>query len=295
MRRTPFGKISPAFLMCVVALSTANAEETEHLLRYKFEPGQVIRYRASIYDDYDVSIGGADDQPHSHADSIKQYEVIRVADDGTATIELMYEWARMDIAQNGGAATWDSRTGDDPGVLFEGMSKIVGKRHLRLQVTPNGEISHVQPLLNEKQSAEDVTADFLIPLPHEPIKVGAIWKREDSVPLKVPGSPQLRQDFRIQRRYFLRSVDKGVATIDLKTKVLTPVNDPQFELQLHRRQPTGEIRIDLNRGILLSRTLTQKAQVVNFSGPSRLDFQQSQKDQFIEPQVAVESNNSSTR
>ena len=259
-----------------------------HLLRYKFQPGQVIRYEVSLHDDYEVTIGEVTEKPHSYQDSVKSYRVISVNEDGSAELELMMEWVEIDLFQNGVAADFDSRVDKKPIELFQPISKMVGKPHLRLNISPTGKVTKLVPLLNETEKPKDLAVDVLVELPEKPIKVGGIWNEDISVPISLPDS-QLKQMVRVQRRYFLRSVEGGIATITIKTKVLTPLNDPELELQLLRRQPEGWMEIDLNRGLLVRRHLTQKNQVVNFGqGASKMDFQQKHTERLMPTQVAAD-------
>lgn len=261
-------------------------EAESFLLRYKFQPGQIIRYEVSLHDDYVIKIGEVTEEPHSYQDSIKSYRVVSVNEDGSAVIELMMEWASLDLFQNGAKAKFDSDKDDEPEFIFQQIASMIGKPHLRLTMSTTGEASNLQPLLNQKDEPDKLAIDVLVPLPEKPVKVGGLWKEDISVPLNLPSSP-LKQMVKVQRRYFVRSVEEGIATITIKTKVLTPLNDPELELQLLRRQPEGTMQIDLNRGLLLSRTLTQNNQVVNFGkGASQMNFKQRHTEKLLPQQVA---------
>lgn len=257
------------------------------LLRYKFQADQVIRYEVSLHDNYVVKIGELTEEPHSHQDSIKNYRVISVNEDGSAVIELMMESAKLDLFQNGAKAKFDSQFDKKPQEIFKPIASMIGRPHLKLTISPTGEVSNLQPLLNNKNLPNQLAIDVLVQLPEEPVKVGGIWKEDIAVPLSLPGSP-LKQMVKLQRRYFVRSVENGIATITIKTKVLTPLSDPELEMQLLRRKPEGSMQIDLNRGLLLSRTLTQKNQVVNFGkGATQMDFKQMHTEKLLPARVAT--------
>lgn len=267
----------------------------EYLLRYKFREGQEIRYEVSLHDDYVVKIGDLTEEPHSYQDSVKSYRVISVAEDGSAVLELKMEWAALDLFQNGAKANFDSREDMKPEELFRPIASMIGKPHLRLTISPTGKVSNLNPLLGSQEKPGDLAVDVLVELPEKPVKVGSIWTENMDVPLNLPNSP-LKQAVKVQRRYFLRSVSDGVATITVKTKVLTPLNDPELELQLIRRQPQGSMQVDLNRGLLISRTLTQDNEVVNFgNGASHMQFKQKHTEKVIIPQIAEQPSEAATR
>ena len=58
-----------------------------------------------------------------------------------------------------------------------------------------------------------------------------------------------------------------VATIDVDTTVLTPVDEPQLEARLLERIWNGRIRFDVAAGRLVGRTTAIDRRVVGFGGP----------------------------
>ena len=66
--------------------------------------------------------------------------------------------------------------------------------------------------------------------------------------------------------YRLEKVETGVATISVKTQVLTPVDDPRVKSQLVQRISAGELRFDVDAGRLLSKQLDWDENVLGFNG-----------------------------
>ena len=58
------------------------------------------------------------------------------------------------------------------------------------------------------------------------------------------------KDVNTRMRYRLEQVKTGVATISVKTQILTPINDPSVRSQLVQRISQGEIRFDIDAGRL---------------------------------------------
>src|SRR5690606_6039881 len=69
-----------------------------------------------------------------------------------------------------------------------------------------------------------------------------------------------------RQQYTLESVETGIATISVKTQVLTPVNDPKLEAQLVQQLTNGEVRFDIEAGRVRSKQMDWDELVIGFSG-----------------------------
>ncbi len=286
-----------AFVTLFIQQTPLKGDDAEtFLLRYKFEPGQEIRYEVSLHDDYVIKIGLSTDTPHSYQDSEKSYRVVSVSEDGSAVLEVTFEWVEIDLFQNGAKAHYDSRIDKSPEAIFQPLADMIGKPRLRLTVSATGKVLDIEQLINQQQKPDKLAEDFLPELPEEPVKVGGIWKEEISVPVSFPNNPKLKQIVKLQRRYFVRSLKDGIADIVVKTKVLTPLNNPELEMQLIRRKPQGDFQINLEKGLFLSQSFSQNNRVLNFSnGPSQMDFKQRHTEKMLPVTVAKSTTNSATR
>ena len=61
-----------------------------------------------------------------------------------------------------------------------------------------------------------------------------------------------------------------MATISVKTEVVTPVNDPQIKSQLVQQLTNGEVKFDMDAGRVVSRAIDWDETVVGFSGDDSL-------------------------
>jgi hypothetical protein len=61
-------------------------------------------------------------------------------------------------------------------------------------------------------------------------------------------------------------VAAGVATIEVKTQVLSPVDDPRIRSQLVQRLQFGTIRFDVDAGRVLSKQMDTDEIVIGFQG-----------------------------
>jgi|GEM_PF-2364958 hypothetical protein len=282
--RTILSGLAGVFL--VLGTVSLQADESRLIdLRYKFVPGQLVRYDVQLNDDYRIQVGEDTDTPYSHQTSVKNYRVKAVEEDGSAILELTIESVNLEIHQNGETFRYNSQKsekeeGSDDALnqpVFLAMKALVGKPHLQLRVTPRGDVSAFVPLVPGDQVPENpaqVAFDVLLRLPEEPIAIGGTWKEDFEISLPIPES-SLRKPVKLQRHYTLKSVEGALATIELKTKVLTILDLPEEQMQLLRRRPSGTIVLDLERGLLVSKELTQDNEVSGFNtGPSHMRFQQ---------------------
>ena len=69
-----------------------------------------------------------------------------------------------------------------------------------------------------------------------------------------------------RERYELESVKHGVATIDIETQILTPIDDPKIKVQLIQKTARGKIRFDIDAGRVLGQQLDLDERVLAFSG-----------------------------
>jgi hypothetical protein len=61
-------------------------------------------------------------------------------------------------------------------------------------------------------------------------------------------------------------VETGIATIAVKTEILTPINDPKIQSQLVQRMQHGEIKFDIDAGRIRSKQMDLDETVIGFSG-----------------------------
>jgi len=281
------------FLGLVLMHSSARGEEPgKTLLRYRFQPGQVVRYDVTLNDDYKIQIGADSDEPYSHQSSIKNYTVKSVNPDGSAVLQLTIESVDLEIYQNGETFRYDSRADTTPQEqpVFEAMKNLVGKPHLQITMSTRGEVSAFTPMVPGNQvpnNPQQVAFDVLLRLPEEPLAVGESWKEDFEVVLAIPDS-KLTKNARMQREYKLLSLENQLATIDVHTKVLSILDSPDEEMQLLRRKPEGTVVLDLNRGLLIRKTLRQDNQVSGFEmGPSLMSFRQNITEKIRPDSVAA--------
>ena len=277
-------------LLLICGSIPAMAAEPEKVeLSYRFQRGQKVKYEVSTSDRYEINIRGNLDEPASKQVSTKFYEVLEVLPNGSARLALTFESLKLDIVQNGDTLTYDSQEPSkvDPKLAqMAGMGAafgIIGRPYLQVTISPKGQVSEIESLIGEKPDEISPTAREVLPeLPDDPVAVGDSWDEEYEVPVRVSQEGELKRPIKIQRRYTLESIVDGIATIRQKTRILTSVSDPDQELQLLRRTPSGTIVLDLNEGLLVKREISHEKRVVGFGqGANALKFAQEHRETLI--------------
>ncbi|MCA9082000.1 MAG: hypothetical protein KDA58_15670 [Planctomycetaceae bacterium] len=273
-------------LVCGISASTLHADEGV-LLRYRFQAGQVVRYSVTMRDEYTIQVGAASDEPYTEQNSVKQYRVLQVNDDGSARLELKLESAKLTVVNEGQTREFDSSANNNQDPVFASLQNMLGKPHLQATASPLGMLSELKLLIGAKETPYEVShsaLDAFVPLPETPVAVGASWREDLEFPVRV--TETLTKQVKAQRRFHLLSIENGQATIQYETKIISPVSEPDEEIQLIRRPTRCTLVLDLERGVMVSKTVTLDNTVTNFGGgPSVMTLKQVHKEQLLE-QVA---------
>ena len=282
-------EFATAAWMCLCVCSVNGAADEPISLRYRFEPGQVVRYSVSMRDDYKIQVGPASDEPYTEQESIKQYRVLSVNDDGSARLELLLESAKLTVVNDGQKQAFDSTANNNENPAFAPLQNMLGKPHLQVTASTTGVLSDIKLLLDGSEKPNDISQsalDAFVALPQEPIAVGTSWREDLDVPVKV--SETLSKTIKVQRRFHLLSVENDRATIQFETKILSPINDPDEEIQLIRRPTRGTLLLDLKRGVMVSKVVTLDNTVTNFGGgPSVMTLKQRHVERLLETKTAA--------
>ncbi len=79
-------------------------------------------------------------------------------------------------------------------------------------------------------------------------------------------------------------MEDQVAVIKFKTKVLKRQNDPKIGLQLIQKTPSGSIKLDIERGVIISQDVSSdKAQIGIFDGQGAMRAITSRVETLVDP------------
>ncbi len=249
--------VAPAF--CSAAEEPSSAK---HLLQYKFEMGEILRYSVKHSADIRSTIDGTSQQAESHSESIKAWKVTDVLPNGEMEFVHLVEMVRMsNRVPNRATQEFDSEQDKTPPPGFEQAAQAVGVPLSVIRIKPSGEIVDRQ----QKHSQPPVTDDMPITLQlsDDPIAIGEQWDFTYDVDAVRKSEAKIR--VRTRRLCTLKKVKGGVATIQVEYQILTPIS-AYIESQLVERLTKGTVRFDLAKGRVLSQQFEADRHIIGFAG-----------------------------
>jgi hypothetical protein len=268
-----FGRLLAACTgLAIVALSAAagnpetgaqDAAPAKYLLRYKFRPGETLRWKVVHRAKVDATVSGVSQTTEAVTVSTKVWKIRKVDSSGAATFEQFVEGVDMWQKTSGRMEVrYNSQTDKKPPVGFEGVAKSIGVPLSRTQIDPHGKILARQHLLPRPQVEQE--GMVTIPMPEAAVAVGETW----TVPfdIDVPYGAGRFKRIKARQSFTLEGVKNGVATIRTGTEILTPIDDPAIEAKLVLRQPSGSVSFDIEAGRVIGQQMDTDKRVVGFSG-----------------------------
>ena len=257
------GKAGSALSQQLQAAARQLANSQSHTFVYRASAGETLRWKVTHLVTVDTKIRGSEQSAKTRSASTKSWRVTSVDDAGNIT--FVYSVDDVDMWQSVTGRQeirYNSRTDATPPREYELASKSVG---VPLATVTIDRFGRVLKRDSEQAQFNPGLGELTIPFPEKEMKVGARWNVPDEIRIRL-------EDGRVQRvqtrqAYTLEKVETGVATIGIKTEVLTPIDDPKVHAQLVQRLTQGTVKFDLEAGRLLSRQMDLDETVIGFSGP----------------------------
>ncbi len=290
---------SVVLLGCVAG--DAVADDAKHLLRYRFTPGESVYFTSHNETARRFMQNVREIQTKDSVDALKHYKVLSVTPEGGAHLELTIDRTKMAVENANTLFTYDSSRDKDPPAAFQIVHGTVGRPWLHVNVNALGETTNYQtPSGMPVPESADYVSRVLPVLPEQPVAVGEIWKEQFTVEVPIgdmvvaQGKP-LTRPISMQRVYKLQAVENGIATLELRTEVLTAKRSPKEDVAIIQRQFSGTITIDIADGRLLGRDLAIDGNVVGYDGPmSAMSVKMSQKDVYAPAGTATAASETAT-
>ena len=239
------------------ALST----ETYQLI-YKFQPGEIVTYEVEQLATVDTRIAGNSQESKTRTASTKSWKITDVTEQSVTleqTVLNVDAWQKTDGRQE---VRYNSKTDTEVPPDFQRVADLLNKRQALVTIDLSGRVLKRE----SNTSAPDLGfGSMVLPLPREAVELGYSWDVPDSVRLQERDGRSKLVKTRI--RYTLQKVSVGVATISMKTQILTPLNNAQLEAQLVQKISNGEIKFDIDAGRVISKHLDWDETVIGFNGP----------------------------
>jgi hypothetical protein len=228
-------------------------------LRYKFRPDETVRTKVTHQAAVRTTIEGTTQTAESVSISVKLWRITDVDEEGNVSFEHSVEYVDMKNDLTGRETVrYDSRTDQEPPSGFEDVAKRVGVPLTRIVMDPTGKILQREELAPGMANPTQLA----LPLPTEPVKVGDSWNFPDD--LRIALRSGTTKTIKTRQRFELKSVEDGVAEIEVATQILTPINSKEVEAQLVQRYTEGTVRFDIAAGRMLGQQIDLDRRVVGY-------------------------------
>lgn len=264
MKRKSFFVALLSFLAFASALRADQETPETFLLRYQFSPGEVFRTKVTHLVALETTIQGVTETAKTQSVSTKAWKINEVSADGQVTFDYVVEsvsmWQQMSGRQE---VRYDSTKDQQPPPEYQHVAGSVGEPMATVTIAPHGEIIRRE---NSLAQFNPGIGELTITFPDQPVPVGHQWATEGELPLRARPTDPIKR-VKLRQQYTLEKVQTGVATINVTTQVLTPLNDPALQSQLIQRVKRGVIKFDVDAGRILSQQMDSDETVVGFNGP----------------------------
>ena len=238
------------------------ATSEQHSLRYKFRPGEVISWKVTHLSSVDTTIQGNTQSSKSRSVSTKLWRVTTVDDQGNITfthsVDNVEMWQQLSDRPE---VTYNSKTDTKPPPEYAQVSKTIGVVLATVQVSATGEVMKREgdaPIINLG------LGDIIMMLPPKAVTIGSRWHEPSE--LSAAGTDNQVKRIKIRKTYTLEKVQTGVATIAVRTEVLTPIDNARIQSQIVQQLTNGTIKFDVDAGRLISKQMDWDETVVGFNG-----------------------------
>lgn len=246
-----------------VALRAADAPARKtYELKYKFTKGSVVQTKVTHQVAIKTQVKGKTQTATTLSISTKVWRITDVDDAGNITMIHSVEAVTMKQKISERAEVrYDSQKDKTPPPGFESVGQSIGKPLTRVTFSPVGKIINRVELLPQPNANK---GQIVMILPDGPIAVGASWKVPREVKVKLKGGSIKK--IQTQVKYTLKEVKDGIAEIAVDTQILTPIHNPEIEVQVIQHFTNGTAHFDIAKGLVSKKVIKLDKRVVNFSG-----------------------------
>jgi len=238
----------------------------EYRLAYRMKAGQNVRSRVVHLVSMDTKIEGEFESLKSRSVSTRVFQISNVDDQGNMTFVHVVEDAELWQKVTGkDEVRYDSKRNEVVPEKYIKVAEAIGKPLATITVSPAGTIVRRDDAISQFNPG----IGMLLPqLPQRSVKIGARWYSMEKVRVRLKSGRV--QAIQIRKQYKLEQVKNGLATISVRTQVLTPVSDPKIQSQLMQRLQHGTIKFDLDAGRIYSSKMELDERVIGFRGAASM-------------------------
>jgi hypothetical protein len=234
-------------------------------LKYKFTPGETLRWQVTEQVEVKTTMRGTTQVAKTAGTSIKVWKVGSVRD-GNVTFEHMVESVNMKMWLTGrDEVEYNSKKDAKPPEEYAAVAKNVGHPLSEITMDSFGTITKRKSIVETPQSSSRTIA---LPLPPKPVTIGQSWTRALDIPVRLKSGA--KKTIKARHKFTLQSVADNIAVIQMATQILSPIDDAEIESQIIQRKSSGTARFDITRGRFVSLELDLDDAVHHFQGPDSL-------------------------
>lgn len=255
----------------------------QYTLRYRFDAAETVRYEVTHIAKTKTRLRGAEEVSQVHTVSEKVWKFKPGGDADRMTFE--HSVAKVDMMQQTGEKPeirWSSDSASEPPVEFASIAEQLGTPLSTVSISPRGE--ELDRTTHAGSEAQLGMGGLTLSLPEEPIAIGGSWFVPREV--KVRAESGEVKAMKVREVYTLEKVETGVATLSIRSEVLTPIEEESIKAQLVQQLSNGSIRFDIDGGRVLSKQLDWDETVVGFQGAnSMMEYRARLTETIAEPAV----------
>lgn len=241
----------------------SNLTDHQYELRYKLRSSEQLYYQVIHQVAVQTTVQGEKQDSKSYSKSVKIWHVLEPDENGHTRFTHSVDFVKMWSETTGrDTVRYDSRVDKEVPADYRHVAETLGKPISTLTITSSGKEIRREDRIKQHNFG---TGGMMIPLPEKPIRVGDKWSSTDFAVVRQSDGAAKRINTRVL--YRLEKVETGVATISIRTEVLTPFDDSRMKSQLIQRLSNGTVRFDIDAGRVVSRQLDWNETVVGFNGP----------------------------
>ena len=219
-----------------VGLASATADEAVQL-KYKFSPGQVLRYDGKQSMTVESTVSGTDQKHSYQITSVREWKVLGVDKEGNVRVTMTIVRAQVEATSpDGQAITFDTEKDRTQNPL----AAVIGKPLVEAKLSPFGQVLDIQQAQSSAPGQFVALARTLFyPVPSVPVKPGTAWQQDMDLPLPPPLGNN--ETIRIRQTFRLEKVVDSVAFINLQSTPAEEITDKARMARIAQFLPSGRI------------------------------------------------------
>jgi len=266
--------------------ANAAAAQQQYELKYRFPKGAILRWQVEHTATTKTHMAKDTEEMSSRSQSIRAWKVLNIDAKGNMvfehTIESLDAWEKVGDAE---PSSYNSLTDKTPPAYYESTAEKLGRPLATLTVAPTGQIVNRQ---SDIEATDFGMGEVLIPMPDKPIAIGYKW----SVPKQFQAETEEGEVMQYAARvvFELQKVVDGQAYLTFKTEVLTPLDSEKARSQLLSKLSKGVAVFDLEKGLIVQRTIEWNEKVQGFAGnDSLLQYIAKLNEKFLDSSTVGEN------